>query len=84
MVGVVVGVLLMATPFVVSVPDSWGFGPFDEPYGEESLKAATGEEGALLKMGVGEGRRLVAFVTPRCPYCKQKTVFWVQANEGTR
>ncbi len=69
-VGVVVGVLLMATPFVVSVPDSWGFGPFDEPYGEESLKAATGEEGALLKMGVGEGRRLVAFVTPRCPYCK--------------
>ena len=69
-VGAVVGVVLMVIPFVVSVPDSWGFGPQQELYGESDLKEATSTDGALLKMGVGEGRRLVVFVTPKCPYCK--------------
>lgn len=63
-------VVLMVMPFVVSVPDSWGFGPYREPYGEVALKAATEDGGALAKMDVGEARRLVAFVTPKCPYCK--------------
>lgn len=64
------GVVLLALPFVVSVPDSWGFGPNREPYGETALKEATEGDGALLRMGVGEGRKLVVFVTPKCPYCK--------------
>lgn len=66
----VVGLVLLALPFVVSVPDSWGFGPNREPYGETALKEATEGDGALLRMGVGEGRKLVVFVTPKCPYCK--------------
>lgn len=66
----VVGLMLLVLPFVVSVPDSWGFGPNREPYGETALKEATEGDGALLRMGVGEGRKLVVFVTPKCPYCK--------------
>lgn len=69
-VAFVVGLVLMVMPFVVSVPDSWGFGPAREPFGEEALKEATATEGVLAKMGVGKERKLVAFVTPRCPYCK--------------
>ena len=69
-VAAVAGALLMAMPFVLSVPDSWGFGPNQEPYGEMELKMATDEGGALMELGVGNGRKLVAFVTPRCPYCK--------------
>lgn len=69
-VAFVVGLVLLALPFVVSVPDSWGFGPNREPYGETALKEATEGDGALLRMGVGEGRKLVVFVTPKCPYCK--------------
>ena len=69
-VAFVVGLMLLALPFVVSVPDSWGFGPNREPYGETALKEATEGDGALLRMGVGEGRKLVVFVTPKCPYCK--------------
>lgn len=63
-------VVALAVPFAVSVPDNWGFGPQREPYGAEALKEAVGEGGALAAMGVGEGRRMVAFVTPNCPYCK--------------
>lgn len=69
-VSIVVGVVLMVTPFVVSVPDSWGFGPNREPYGEVELREATMADGALMQMGVGEDKKLVAFVTPKCPYCK--------------
>ncbi len=69
-VAFVVGLVLLALPFVVSVPDSWGFGPNREPYGETALKEATEGDGVLLRMGVGEGRKLVVFVTPKCPYCK--------------
>lgn len=67
--GVVIA-LCVVTPFVVSVPDSWLFGPQEEPFDREALAEATTEGGVLKEMGVGEGRRLVAFVTPRCPYCK--------------
>ena len=69
----VIGVLsplCLALPFVVSIPDNWGFGPSQEPYNHEALKEALIEGNALSQMGVGEGRRLVAFVTPRCPYCQ--------------
>ncbi|MBO4586790.1 MAG: DoxX family membrane protein [Bacteroidales bacterium] len=70
LVGVIVGMMAVVIPFVVSVPDSWLFGPQKEPYNQEVLDAATEEGGVLAEMGVGKGRRLVAFVTPRCPYCK--------------
>ena len=66
----VLAAVLMALPFVVSVPDNWGFGPQREPFGEAALQEATAEGGALERMGIGHDRRLVAFVTPKCPYCK--------------
>ncbi|MBR1766921.1 MAG: thioredoxin family protein [Bacteroidales bacterium] len=69
-VAVVGGVLLVAVPFVVSVPDNWLFGSHEEPYGREVLAEAVSDGGALAAMEVGNGRRLVAFVTPQCPYCK--------------
>ena len=62
--------LCLVIPFVVSVPDNWGFGPSQEPYNHEALQEALAEGSALYTMGVGEDRRLVAFVTPGCPYCQ--------------
>lgn len=61
--------VLMATPFVVSIPDNWYFGPEQQRYSEDYLQASL-EEGQLSFHGIGEGRCLVAFVTPKCPYCK--------------
>lgn len=60
---------LMAVPFFVSVPDNWCFGPERQRYSEYYLQASL-EEGQLRFWGMGEGRCIVAFVTPRCPYCK--------------
>lgn len=69
-VAVVLALLLLGMPFVISVPDNWGFGPQQEPYGQQALQEAVSEGGPLAAMGVGSERRMVAFVTPRCPYCK--------------
>ena len=69
-IGVLAAAALVATPFVVSVPDSWYFGPSHEPYNAERLTAAVAPNGALAPLGVGSGRHVVAFVTPRCPYCR--------------
>lgn len=69
-VTLLMGVLLMATPFAVSVPDNWGFGPEHYRIDAETLGQATAEGRPLNIMGVGEGHKLVAFVTPRCPYCQ--------------
>ena len=62
-------VVLMATPFVVSIPDNWYFGPEQQRYSEYHLQSSL-EEGQLRFWGIGEGRCIVAFVTPQCPYCK--------------
>ena len=67
---VALGVLLLVVPFVVSIPDNWGFGPHRERLGEEALAEAVSEGGKLAQMGIGHERRMVAFVTPNCPYCK--------------
>jgi uncharacterized membrane protein YphA (DoxX/SURF4 family) len=61
--------VLLAIPFVVSIPDNWCFGPSQQRYSEDYLQASL-KEGQLRFHGVGEGRCLVAFVTPKCPYCK--------------
>lgn len=66
----VVGVVMLMLPFVVSVPDNWLFGPSQEPYNEDALEEALREGGALRELGAGEGRCMVAFVTPQCPYCQ--------------
>ena len=61
---------LTALPFVVSVPDNWMFGAQRLSYNEEVLAQSLEEEGALAAHGLGDGHRLVAFVTKGCPYCK--------------
>ena len=61
--------VLLATPFAVSIPDNWYFGPAQQRYNEYHLQASL-KDGQLKFYGVGEGRCVVAFVTPRCPYCK--------------
>ncbi len=64
------GAALLALPFVVSVPDSWLFGPSQETYNKEALKESLAEGGALRELGAGRDRCLIAFVTPKCPYCQ--------------
>ena len=64
------GAVLLAAPFAVSVPDSWAFGPSEQRYGAAALDDAMGEGGAMEGYRLTEGRHLVAFVTPGCPYCK--------------
>lgn len=66
----ILAAVLMALPFLISVPDSWGFGPHREVLGEEALREATEPGGVLEEMGIGSEKRLVAFVTPQCPYCR--------------
>lgn len=58
-----VAVGLTVAVFVVSVPDNWMFGDEEMLYDKELLQETVGER------GLGDGRMLVAFVTPGCPYC---------------
>ncbi len=60
----------LAVPFVISVPDSWMFGRSEELYNQKALDEAVSPGGALAYSQAGEGRRLLAFVTPGCPYCR--------------
>lgn len=63
-VAVACGVAAMVVPFVVSVPDSWMFGPEDGIFDRELMQQTVEEQ------HWNTGHRLVAFVTPGCPYCK--------------
>lgn len=60
----------MAVPFAVSVPDNWMFGPEEARFGREAFDKAIAPDGDLAEYGLQEGRHLVAFVTPGCPYCR--------------
>lgn len=66
---VLAAVALLAVPFGLSIPDNWFFGP-GQRYNESALQSAIEPQGELYAYGVGKDRRLVAFVTPKCPYCK--------------
>jgi len=61
-VGMTVAVLVAV--FTISVPDSWMFGDEDMLYDEDLLQETLGER------GLDEGHKVVAFVTPGCPYCR--------------
>ncbi|MBP3763775.1 MAG: DoxX family membrane protein [Bacteroidales bacterium] len=64
------GVGLMVVPFVVSVPDNWLYGAERQPYDKDILQEALEPDGALAQRGLGEGHKLLVFVTQGCPYCK--------------
>ena len=62
-------VVALVMPFIVSVPDNWMFGPEEARFDQETFAYAIAE-GDLKDYKIGEGRHLVAFVTPGCPYCR--------------
>ena len=59
----------MATPFIISVPDSWMFKTSHELYNYKALHEAI--DGMVVENGVIDlNSHVIAFVTPGCPYCK--------------
>ena len=58
-------VAALATPFIVSVPDSWMFGASHERYNEDALGETLNQSNIQTL-----DNSLVAFVTPGCPYCR--------------
>ncbi len=60
----------IVTVFVISAPDNWLFGPAEEIYNAEELDKALAQGGDLETLHLNEGRRVVAFLSPGCPYCR--------------
>ena len=60
----------LVTVFILSAPDNWLFGRADEVYNPEKLAEAMAPEGDLASLHLEEGRHVVAFLTPHCPFCK--------------
>ena len=58
-----VAVVLTVAVFAISVPDNWLFGDEEMLYDKELLQETVSER------GLDGGHKLVAFVTPGCPYC---------------
>lgn len=56
-------VSLTVAVFSISVPDNWLFGDEEMLYDEELLQETVTER------GLDSGHKLLAFVTPGCPYC---------------
>lgn len=63
-------VLPIVAVFVYSAPDNWLFGPAEEVYNADKFDSAVAPEGDLAQYNLDEGRHVVAFVTPGCPFCK--------------
>ena len=69
-VSTILAVSLMVAPFCLSIPDNWYFGQSRQHYNEAVLQSSIEPQGELCSCGVGQSRCIVAFVTPKCPYCK--------------
>lgn len=59
-----VAVAVLVAVFTISVPDSWMFGDEEMLYDRELLRETVEER------HLDEGHKVVAFVTPGCPYCR--------------
>lgn len=57
------------SPFVISVPDNWLFGPSEENYDGQIFEAAVVHGHALPDSDLSQGSHLVAFFAKGCPYC---------------
>lgn len=57
-------VAVLVAVFTISVPDSWMFGNEEMLYDKELLKET------LEEQQLDKGHKMVAFVTPGCPYCR--------------
>ena len=58
------------TVFILSAPDHWLFGPSDEIYNADEFATAIQPEGLLDTLNLDEGRHVLAFLTPGCPFCR--------------
>ena len=57
------------TIFILSAPDNWLFGPSEEVYNAEEFSTAVRPDGILYDLHLDEGRHVLAFLTPGCPFC---------------
>lgn len=58
------------TVFILSAPDNWLFGPSDEIYNADEFATAIQPEGVLDPLNLDQGRHVLAFLTPGCPFCR--------------
>ncbi len=56
--------------FIFSAPDNWLFGESEELYNKEEFGKSVAPGGSLSELGLDEGRHVLAFLTPGCPYCR--------------
>ncbi len=71
-IGISAGIVILVTiaVFVISLPDSWLFGPSENRYHKETLAQSISQDGILGDRHLDQGHQLVAFVTPGCEFCK--------------
>ena len=60
----------IVTVFVLSAPDNWLFGPSEEVYNADEFAAAIQTDGVFDSLNIDEGRHVLAFLTPGCPFCR--------------
>ena len=58
------------TVFILSAPDNWLFGPSDEVFNAEEFATAVAPDGIFYDLNLDEGRHVLAFLTPGCPFCR--------------
>ena len=58
------------TVFILSAPDNWLFGPSDEVFNAEEFATAVAPNGIFYDLHLDEGRHVLAFLTPGCPFCR--------------
>jgi uncharacterized membrane protein YphA (DoxX/SURF4 family) len=58
------------TVFILSAPDNWLFGPSEEIYNAEEFATAIQPDGILDPLNLDQGRHVLAFLTPGCPFCR--------------
>lgn len=63
-------VLPWVAVFCISAPDSWLFGPAEEQFNDKLLERHVKDEGMLAPLQLDEGRHVVVFLTPGCPFCR--------------
>ncbi len=61
---------VLVAVFCISVPDNWMFGPEEARFDRALLEESVADGGLMADYELDEGHRLVAFVTPGCPYCR--------------
>lgn len=59
-------------PFYISKPDHWVFDDSEKgiPYNKALLEEQAVTNPLLIESGIPYGNKIVAFVSPRCPYCQ--------------